>query len=281
MNKKMPYFDYLLAGLDKGSASLEKSFGLHVHWGYWSQPKLALFTSEDYLVAAEALTSLIYSSAQVSDGQRVLDVGCGFGGTIDAINKAFQNMGLVGLNIDERQLERARQQIFAIGENSVEFQQGDACALPFEDNSFDVVLAVECIFHFPSRELFFQEAYRVLKPGGYLALSDFLLNKNLSKLDKRIGLQNSSTQFFGSCNVDFTVDAYRQLAQSIQFEIELVKNITHNSLPTYKYLKSLIKPSNLPIIKRMGILATIGLIELLSKLRLLNYVVFAFKKPQI
>ena len=277
----MPYFDYLLAGLDKGSASLEKSFGLHVHWGYWSQPKLALFTSEDYLVAAEALTSLIYSSAQVSDGQRVLDVGCGFGGTIDAINKAFQNMGLVGLNIDERQLERARQQIFAIGENSVEFQQGDACALPFEDNSFDVVLAVECIFHFPSRELFFQEAYRVLKPGGYLALSDFLLNKNLSKLDKRIGLQNSSTQFFGSCNVDFTVDAYRQLAQSIQFEIELVKNITHNSLPTYKYLKSLIKPSNLPIIKRMGILATIGLIELLSKLRLFNYVVFAFKKPQI
>ena len=261
--------------------ALEKSFGLHVHWGYWSQPKLALFTSEDYLVAAEALTSLIYSSAQVSDGQRVLDVGCGFGGTIDAINKAFQNMGLVGLNIDERQLERARQQIFAIGENSVEFQQGDACALPFEDNSFDVVLAVECIFHFPSRELFFQEAYRVLKPGGYLALSDFLLNKNLSKLDKRIGLQNSSTQFFGSCNVDFTVDAYRQLAQSIQFEIELVKNITHNSLPTYKYLKSLIKPSNLPIIKRMGILATIGLIELLSKLRLLNYVVFAFKKPQI
>ncbi len=281
MNKKMPYFDYLLAGLDKGSASLEKSFGLHVHWGYWPQPKLALFTPEDYLVAAEALTSLIYSSAQISNGQRILDVGCGFGGTIDAINKAFQNMELVGLNIDERQLERARQQIFAVGENSIEFQQGDACALPFADNSFDVVLAVECIFHFPSRELFFQEAYRVLKPGGYLALSDFLLNKNVSKLDKRIGLQSNGNQFFGSCNVDFTVDAYRQLAQSMQFEIELAKNITSNSLPTYQYLKLLIKPSALPRLKRMGILATIGFIELLSKLRLLNYFVFAFKKPQI
>src|SRR5438034_5931485 len=44
--------------------------------------------------------------------------------------------------------------------------EADACALPFPDASFDRVLAVECIFHFPSRLRFLKEAARVLKPGG-------------------------------------------------------------------------------------------------------------------
>lgn len=278
MSNKMPYFDYLLAAFEKGHESLEKSFGHHVHWGYWELPKQAKLTLEDFSTAAENLTQLIYTSAQVKNQQVILDVGCGFGGTISSLNNQYQALELTGLNIDERQLARARQRITATGTNKIQFQQGDACALPFADNSFDVILAVECIFHFPSREQFFKEAYRVLKPGGYLALSDFLLSKKLSKFVSR----HLTDGLFGSCNVEYTREDYYQLAQHTNLSVEFEKNITKNTLPTYKYLKSLIKASELSKshkLQSLGIIFTISCIELLSKMHVLEYFVFAFRKP--
>jgi len=50
----------------------------------------------------------------------------------------------------------------------------DACAMPRPDRAFDAVLAVACSFHFPSRDAFLLECARLLRPGGRLALSDFV-----------------------------------------------------------------------------------------------------------
>jgi ubiquinone/menaquinone biosynthesis C-methylase UbiE len=281
MSNKMPYFDYLLAAFEKGYVSIEKSFGQHVHWGYWEQPQLATQTADDYFAAAENLSRLIYSAAKVQDGQSVLDVGCGFGGTVASLNQHFQHMQLVGLNIDERQLQRAKQQVVAAETNTIEFQLGDACVLPFADNSFDVVLAVECIFHFPSREAFLQEAYRVLKPGGYLALSDFVLSKGLSKLNKLFFAKHLTTGFFGNCNVDYTAKDYRQLTEKMAYSLELEKNINKNTLPTYRFLKSLLKAAGKGDLSRLelaSISAAIAAVELLVKWRGLEYFVYAFRK---
>lgn len=128
----------------------------------------------DFARAAEKLTEEVYKAARAGNNRCILDVGCGFGGTIASLNENFFGMRLVGLNIDSRQLLRAQKEVKAYPGNFLCFEQGNACVLPFSDQSFDVVLAVECIFHFPDRELFFSEAYRVPKPGGYLALSDFV-----------------------------------------------------------------------------------------------------------
>jgi ubiquinone/menaquinone biosynthesis C-methylase UbiE len=277
----MPYFDYLLAAFDKGYVSLEKSFGSHVHWGYWENPELATQTPEDYFQAAENLSRLIYNAAQVQDNQSVLDVGCGFGGTVASLNEHFQGMELVGLNIDERQLERARRQVLPVGSNTVQFQHGDACSLPFADNSFDVVLAVECIFHFPSREAFLNEAYRVLKPGGYLALSDFVLSKSLSRLNSLFFGKHLSSGFFGSCNVDYAAETYRKLPEKMAFSLELDKNINKNTLPTYKFLKALIKQAgkgDLTKLELATIVSAVSGVEMLVKWRSLEYYVFCFRK---
>lgn len=119
------------------------------------------------------MNSVLLAAGKVASGQRLLDVGCGFGGTIEQINTEYSAMRLAGLNIDLRQLVAAEAQTKAVNGNHMSWVAADACELPFEDNSFDRVLAVECIFHFSSRERFLGEAAHVLRPGGYLALSDF------------------------------------------------------------------------------------------------------------
>ncbi len=45
---KLPYFDYLLARLKEGNESVEKSFGRHVHWGYWERPEPAVLSTVDF-----------------------------------------------------------------------------------------------------------------------------------------------------------------------------------------------------------------------------------------
>jgi ubiquinone/menaquinone biosynthesis C-methylase UbiE len=79
------------------------------------------------------MTHRVTEAGRVRDGMRVLDCGCGFGGTIASPNERFSGLDLVGLNIDARQLEVAERKVEAAPGNSVSFLQGDACELPVED----------------------------------------------------------------------------------------------------------------------------------------------------
>ncbi|HEY9828641.1 MAG TPA: class I SAM-dependent methyltransferase [Stenomitos sp.] len=175
-NISLPYLDILLEQLTLGEVTVQKAFGRHVHWGYWPNPTQADRSIENFAIASEQLCQRVYAAAGVQEGDQVLDAGYGFGGTIASLNEQFQNLHLTGLNIDFRQLDRAREEVKPLGNNQIIFVEGDACQMPFPDASMDVVLAVECIFHFPSRTKFFQEARRVLRPGGRLGICDTKLN---------------------------------------------------------------------------------------------------------
>lgn len=277
----LPYFDFLLALLAQNNTSVEKSFGRHVHWGYWDKPADAVCDDDDYALAAEQLTLELCKAARIGSSESILDVGCGFGGTVASINERHGRTQLTGLNLDHRQIERARQQVSAMNGNSIEFCQGDACRLPFADASFDRVLAVECIFHFPSREEFFKEAFRVLRPGGTLALSDFVpatLFRPVARLATEAP-RLARYQYFGRCNLQYTVGNYRALAASTGFDPLVQRDITRNTLPTYRYLQHLLRHSALieGITDRAADL--VGLLKVLGICKLLNYYLFAFSKP--
>ena len=146
-------------------------------------PPQATCSPEEYGTAAENLCRMVCDAAEIRDGMRIIDVGCGFGGTLASLNERFSDLQLVGVNIDARQLERAAELVTPQNGNSIEFVEADAARIPLPDNSFDVVLAVECVFHF-NRPGFFAETERLLDHGGTLTLSDFVPSeRSLEYLD--------------------------------------------------------------------------------------------------
>jgi cyclopropane fatty-acyl-phospholipid synthase-like methyltransferase len=276
-----PYIDMLLKQLAAGHGSIEKSFGRHIHWGYWPDPATAKPSSaEDYGTAAERLSLELIALANVSPGMRVLDTGCGFGGTMACMEERIDGLDLVGLNIDPRQLQRAATLVRPNHRGSMGFIGGNACSLPFCDNSFDRVMAVECIFHFPSRRDFLNEVKRVLRPGGSLVISDFVSQPAfvpISFLARMRPLHKLNV--FGPCDVSCTPADYRRLAAQTGLKITVLRDITPHTLPTYAFLKHLIAgptQQNRALSNLNRVL--IGLLDFYGRSGLLRYSLLRFEK---
>ena len=223
------YFDLLIEGFWSGRA------GRNVHLGYWDEPPpmAAPCSSHEFETAQARLTEILVGLADLHDGQRVLDVGCGFGGTLEAVGK-WPGVQRAGVNVDRRQLDICR--TLPATANPLWLALADACALPFRAASFDRVFCVEAMFHFRTRDAFLHEAAQVLRPGGRLVLSDIVLRRPTDPAALgAAAIEAAIASEYGPWPQPFvTVDEIVKCAQQAGLKLEKTIDATRQTLPTYR-----------------------------------------------
>lgn len=122
---------------------------------------------------------------EIREGDVVLDLGSGAGfDCFLAAKKVGLSGRVIGVDMSEEMVERARANADKYGYKNVEFRLGDIEELPVKDNSIDIIIS-NCVINLaPDKSKVFSEAHRVLKKGGKMYISDIVLLKNLSKEQK-------------------------------------------------------------------------------------------------
>jgi len=131
--------------------------------GFWEGPG----SEEEAETACRRLVQAV--AAALPEAGVILDIGNGLSAQDPVIAEVLRPRALIAVNITEWQLSAGRDRLREAAALGV---AGDATRLPIAGQSIDGVISVEAAFHFRSRRTFFDECFRVLKPGGVLSISD-------------------------------------------------------------------------------------------------------------
>ena len=153
------------AHYDELDSFYREIWGEHVHHGYWATGRE---TAEE---AAIALVERMARRLRLQAGQRICDIGCGYGATARYL-AGRHSVTVTGVTVSPAQARLARGR--AVSRGGVSIQLQDWLTNSFAAASFDRVYSVESSEHMPDKQRFFDEAFRTLKPGGLLGICAWL-----------------------------------------------------------------------------------------------------------
>ena len=168
-----------------------------------------------------------FDLADLEEGEDVLDLGSGSGTDVFVAALHVGDTGsVVGLDMTDEQLTKARQLRDEAGLENVSFEKGYIEELPFEDESFDVVTSNGVINLSAEKEKVFTEANRVLKPEGRLALSDII-----SETEMPDSIKTNADLWAACIGGAEQINAYTTMIETASFDVvELREN------PQYEFI---------------------------------------------
>jgi SAM-dependent methyltransferase len=160
--------------------------------------------------------------AHIQEGDVVVDLGSGAG--LDCFlsaRKVGKSGKVIGVDMTQAMLKKARENAQKYHMTNVEFRLGDIEALPIADNSVDIVIS-NCVINLaPNKNQVFKEAYRVLKAGGKMVISDVVLLKDLSDVQK-----NDSKLLCACVSGAILKDEYIAMLKQVGFDVTILDEDT-------------------------------------------------------
>jgi tocopherol O-methyltransferase len=208
------------AHYDELSPHYAELWGEHIHHGYYERG------DESRPEATRKLVELLLADLELAPGARVLDVGCGLGGTGRLLAREF-GCAVTGVTLSSVQARMAQDLSPEPGDPL--FLVGDAAHLPLRP-SFDAILAIEVLSHVPERADFFREAVRLLRPEGRLGIAAWLAAEELTATQRRAYIDPIEDGMLVTLP---TVSEYRGLLAGAGMEVQSVRDVSREVARTW------------------------------------------------
>ncbi len=207
-----------------GEASGFLSFGL------WDDDTI------DYCDSSKRLLAYVLEVSQIQNAENILNVACGYGTETIEIFNSVQPRSIHAIDITDAHIRVAQR--CACDNNlddKIKFQKMDACRTTFSGELFSHIVGIEGPAHFNTREKFFSECRRLLKPGGMLLLTDIIINHQnfmASRLKRAIGVACSKSWHMPLKNW-INAEEYRKQLEENGFTVECIHSIGNMVYPGF------------------------------------------------
>lgn len=217
-------------------------WGRHIHHGLWQ-------ANESPRTAQLNLTKQLAKEASVAPGQRVLDIGCGMGGSTIYLAKE-QQCRTTGVTISPVQQRWARRAAWWQGvAKQADFICADAEAVEFEPGSADLVWSIECTEHLFDKPRFFARAAEWLRPGGRMAICAWLAGSELDSEAKVQSVYDVCEGFF--CPSLGSSGDYQQWMTDAGLELVAVHDWTERVIRTWEICRDRVRRTGMRTLARL------------------------------
>jgi ubiquinone/menaquinone biosynthesis C-methylase UbiE len=174
---------------------------------------------QDHYGGLEA-NDVLAERASIGTGLRVVDFCAGLGGPARYLAHRF-GANVTGIELTPARAKGAEKLTRLVGlQNCVRVIEGNVLQVPIPDASVDVVISQEALLHVPEKERALAEAFRILKPGGRIAFTDWVAHRQLSSTDKELMWQGMAVADL------YSLQAYAELIRRVGFTVHSVEDLT-------------------------------------------------------
>lgn len=196
-----------------------------LHTGYFADD-----TDTDYHAAADRTSDILADEAGIGATSTVLDVGCGCGNFLFRLAERRGCRG-EGLDLSIERVRFAQTRLAERGTPGIAFRHGSATALPYADGAFSHVVSQDALFLVPDKPRSHAEMYRVLAPGGILAVTDFLQPTTEISATARRHVYDRVRW-----NSGYSLSGYQEALTAAGFEVLVARSLDAHIRQTYRVL---------------------------------------------